>query len=93
MKKERHHACRRVGPAKFGTFVQIATMASQCKICPVIRASVLPGDNVFYVMEESAMVLVKSVVLAPFGSPFTDKLPGSGIHVDEEDRLRGCGVN
>ena len=40
----------------------------------------LPGNHVFDVMYEFAIVLVKPAILASLCSPLADEAPGSGIH-------------
>jgi hypothetical protein len=60
--------------------VEIAAMASECKIFDIIAAAVLTGEHVFDLMRHRAMLLAKLAVFATISCPIADEQPGSGIH-------------
>ena len=51
----------------------------QRKIIGIIGTAVLPGHNVFDVVQQFAVSLVKPAILASLSGPLTDEPPGSGI--------------
>jgi hypothetical protein len=60
--------------------VEIAAMASECKIFDIIGAAVLTGEHVFDLMRHRTMLLAKLAVFATISYPIADEEPGSGIH-------------
>jgi hypothetical protein len=72
MKQNLDLARHRVDSTEVWAFVQIAAMASECKIFDVITAAVLSGDNVFDLMRHRTMLLVKLAVFATISGPIAD---------------------
>jgi len=79
--KQRHHlVCHRVDPGQVGAFVKVAAMAGQREIVGIIETAMLLRNDVFDVMEQFTMPLVKRTIFATLASPFTDESPRSCIH-------------
>ena len=55
--------------------MQIAAVASQCQVAGIIRATVLPCDNMFHVVGQFAIFLAQMAILATFGGTAPHKFP------------------
>ena len=69
-----------VDSAQVWTLVKVASGATEGKVLERVVPSVLPGDDVLYVMRELGMILMKEAVFAATTGPSPYKCPSRGIH-------------
>jgi hypothetical protein len=70
---------QRVNPRKIRTLSQIATMASQRQVAKFLGPAMLLGNNVFNVVSEITMFLLKKTILTPILGPPTDQISHLGV--------------
>jgi hypothetical protein len=80
VKEGLHTARQGINSAQIRALVEVTAVACERKVINIVGTAMLPGNHVLDVMDELAIVLVKAAILASLASPFTDELPGSGIH-------------
>ncbi len=80
MKQVLDTACQGIDPTQVRPLVKVATMACEREIIHVVCAAMLPGNHMLDVMQEFAVALVKSAILATLCGPLPDQAPSPGIN-------------
>ena len=73
-----NHVVERVDACKVRPFFQIAPMAGKRQIVRLIRAPMLPGDDMFNMMREAAVFLSKQTIFTTSSCTAPDQFPRFG---------------
>lgn len=87
MKESGACAGQRVDPSKIRPLPQIASMAGKREIDWIVRATMLPGDNMLDVMTQFAVALAEQAVLASVSSPLANEGPPLGASHGRESEV------
>ena len=71
---------RWIDSSQIWSLPKIAAVASQRKIPAIVRSPMLPGDDVFNVMDQLAMLLPEQAVFTTVMCAAADQLPQRGVH-------------
>ena len=78
-----------INTGEVGTLLTVAEMAGKGQILRLLRATVLPGKNVFDVERPAWLItLVHFAVLAAVSCPCLHKFPGLGVHYGLRESTR-----
>jgi hypothetical protein len=66
---------KRINPRKVRTLLQVAPMAGQCQVVRFIGPAVLFGYDMFDVVSEITVLLLKQAIFAAIPGPPADKIP------------------
>jgi hypothetical protein len=65
----------RIDSGQIRAFVKIPTMTCQCQVGQIIGAAVLLRDDVFDMVDQFVIILVRAAVFAAFASPPANQIP------------------
>ncbi|CAN5900513.1 hypothetical protein BH23GEM7_BH23GEM7_30910 [soil metagenome] len=79
--KERHDLTGEgIDSRQVGSLVQVTAVAGQSQVIEVVRAAVLPGDDVLDVVGQLAVLLDEPAVFTTIRCPTANPIPRGGVH-------------